>query len=107
MSCGVIKQCTAITKHKCQCKNHVTNNSEFCDRHSKMEARPQVASAPSFTNCNFTGNTALYGGVINAVQVKNETVMNIPENIFVNGKFVPNVNKVQVEFKKPARGNGF
>ena len=28
----------------------------------------------------------------------------IPENIFVNGKFVPNVNKIQVPlFKKPAR----
>ena len=29
-----IKQCTALTKQKCQCKNHVTNNSDFCERHS-------------------------------------------------------------------------
>jgi hypothetical protein len=28
----------------------------------------------------------------------------IPENIYVDGKFVPNVNKIQVPvFKKPAR----
>ena len=29
-----IKQCTALTKNKCQCKNHVTNNSDFCKSHS-------------------------------------------------------------------------
>jgi hypothetical protein len=29
----------------------------------------------------------------------------IPENIYVNGKFVPNVDKVKVPvYKKPARG---
>ena len=26
--------------------------------------------------------------------------MPVPENIYINGKFIPNVNKVSVDFKK-------
>jgi hypothetical protein len=29
--------------------------------------------------------------------------MSVPENIYINGKFVPNVNKVSVDFIKPMR----
>jgi hypothetical protein len=73
MTCGIIKQCKAITKHKCQCKNHVTNDGDFCERHSKKEATNSTTVAPV--------NTQEY---------------TIPENIFVNGKFIPNINKVKV-----------
>ena len=86
MSCGVIKQCSALTKQKCQCKNHVTNNGEFCDRHSK------------------TGNVGNKDEIVVKIKlsvVKNEEPaikpgFSIPENIFLDGKFVPNVNKIQV-----------
>ena len=64
MVCGVIKQCNALTKSK----NHVTNDGDFCERHSKKETIVYV-------------NTQEY---------------TIPENIFVNGKFIPNINKVKI-----------
>ena len=78
MVCGVIKQCNALTKSKCQCKNHVTNDGDFCERHSKKETIVYVNIVPE--------NTQEY---------------TIPENIFVNGKFIPNINKVKIPvFKK-------
>jgi len=80
MACGVIKQCKAVTKHKCQCKNHVTNNSEFCDRHSKTN---NVSINPLVPECS------------------------IPENIFVNGKFIPNVNKIKIPKRENMRRQMF
>ena len=86
MSCGVIKQCNALTKHKCQCKNHVTGNGEFCDRHSKKEiVKEQVVKREE------------------EPEIKPGHI--IPENIYFNGKFIPNINKIQVPvFIKPKRG---
>ena len=78
MACGVIKQCKAMTKHKCQCKNHVTNDGDLCERHAKKEA-----SAP--------------------VNVPVSTPANVPQNIFLNGKFVPNIHNIALPpFKKPS-----
>jgi hypothetical protein len=58
----------------------------FCDRHSK------------------TGNVSKKEEIVVKIElsvVKNEESAikpghSIPENIFLNGKFVPNVNKIQV-----------
>ncbi len=80
MTCGIIKQCKAITKHKCQCKNHVTNDGDFCERHSKKEV---VISKKEATNST----------TVAPVNIHEYT---IPENIFINGKFIPNINKVKV-----------
>lgn len=86
MSCGVIKQCSAVTKHKCQCKNHVTNNGEFCHMHSKTT--------------DLVKKEEIVVKKEEPVVKKEEPVIkpgfSIPENIFLNGRFVPNLNKIQV-----------
>ena len=84
MSCGVIKQCAAITKHKCQCKNHVTNNGEFCDRHSKTSNKKEEIVVKIEVSVAKKQETEIKPGFC------------IPENIFLNGKFVANINKIQV-----------
>ena len=86
MSCGVIKQCSALTKHKCQCKNHVTNNGEFCDRHSKTANVVKKEEIVVKIEVN----------VVKKEELAIKPGFSIPENIFVNGKFIPNVNKIQV-----------
>jgi len=54
--CEEIKQCKALTKRKCQCKNHVTNGGEFCERHSTVcvvtlqPARVTQISQPAHPN---------------------------------------------------------
>ena len=44
-----IKQCAALTKQKCQCKNHVTNNSDFCERHSTDSQVIQITQITQIT----------------------------------------------------------
>ena len=90
MACGVIKQCKAMTKHKCQCKNHVTNDGDLCERHAKKEASVPV-SAPVNVYVNFP------------VQVPANIPLHVPQNIFLNGKFVPNIHNIALPpVKKPS-----
>jgi hypothetical protein len=85
----MIKQCSALTKQNNRCKNHVTDSGEFCERHNKKNISP---------NANIVININNQCPVI-------EENFSIPANIFVNGKFVPNVNKVKIPlFKMPQRG---
>ncbi len=94
MVCGVIKQCQANTKHNCQCKKHVTNNGDFCELHSRSQ--PVSTNQPVSTIVN------------QPVSTNNVIQYNIPENIFVNGKFVPNVNRQPVPiFNKPKRESDY
>ena len=94
--CSVNYQCSSITKQKCQCKNRVTIEGEFCKHHSKKDVGV-IQIINSF-------NTSIN---INS-QPENTQEYTIPENIFVNGKFIPNVNKIQVPLlKKPQRGGPF
>jgi hypothetical protein len=77
--CSINYQCSSITKNNCQCKNRVTVERGFCTKHSKKEANV-IQIINSFNNIN--------------VEPKNTV---IPENIYVNGKFIPNVNKLSVK----------
>ena len=82
--CGINFQCSSMTKQKCQCKNRVTIEGGFCKSHSNVNQIIIIIPSESLIN------------------------VNIPENIFVNGKFIPNVNKIQVPLlKKPQRGGPF
>ena len=82
--CSINYQCSSITKQKCQCKNRVTIEGDFCKHHSKKD-----------TNVNQIINSFNTSININS-QPENTQEYTIPENIYVNGKFIPNVNKVKV-----------
>ena len=96
MACGVIKQCSALTKQKCQCKNHVTNNSDFCERHYVKSISINQNTVPT-NQINISINSSSNNQTTSIAE--NIQEYTIPENIFVNGKFIPNINRVKV-FKK-------
>jgi hypothetical protein len=94
--CSINYQCSSITKQKCQCKNRVTDEGGFCTRHSKKESNVNqiqpINSSINLTNCfnNLTIQPT------NTVISENTQEYTIPENIYVNGKFIHNVNNVKV-----------
>ena len=100
--CSINYQCSSLTNQKCQCKNRVTIEGGFCMRHSKKEASV-IQIINSF-------NTITIDKPINSkniiIQSKNTI---IPENIFVNGKFIPNPQcpPSQLELNRIARAREF
>jgi len=61
-------QCSAITKHGCQCKNRVIIQGELCKTHSKNEPGPGLAQITnSFNTINIGGSVNTIGGSVNTV----------------------------------------
>ena len=80
-----------MTKHKCQCKNHVTNDGDLCERHAKKEANTPARAPASVPAANIP------------VNVPTNIPLHVPQNILLNGKFVPNIHNIALPpVKKPS-----
>jgi hypothetical protein len=61
-------QCSAITKHGCQCKNRVIIQGELCKTHCKNEPGPGLAQITnSFNTINIGGSVNTVGGSVNTI----------------------------------------
>jgi hypothetical protein len=102
MACGVIKQCTAMTKNNCRCKIHVTTDGDLCKFHAKKEVTTPT-NAPANVPVSAPVNVYVNFPVSAPANFPVSTPANVPQNIFLNGKFVPNIHNIALPpFKKPS-----